>query len=53
MKIICNKNEFAEMVRNCYKSQYCSNCVLNSICDGQDSVVDFTDVIEDKEGDTD
>lgn len=53
MKIICNKNEFAEMVWSCYKSKYCYNCVLNSVCDGQDSVVAFTDVIEEKEGDTD
>ena len=53
MKIICNKTEFAEMVRNCYKANGCYDCVLNGACDGQDSVVAFTDVIEDKEGDTD
>lgn len=52
MKIICNKNEFAEMVLNCYKSQYCSDCVLNGVvCDGQDSVVAFTDVIDEGEKD--
>ena len=51
MKIICNKIEFAEIVRNCYKSTYCSNCALNSVCEGQDSVVAFTDVIEEGERD--
>lgn len=48
MKIICNKNEFAEMVRNCYKSNSCYGCVLNGMCGNKDSVVAFTDVIEDE-----
>lgn len=51
MKIICNKNEFAEIVRHCYKSNGCYSCILNGICDGQDSVVAFTDVIEEGEKD--
>lgn len=51
MKITCNKKEFADMIRNCYKSQYCSNCVLHDVCDGQDSIVAFTDVIEEGEKD--
>ena len=51
MKIICNKIEFAEIVRRCYHSDFCDLCALSGVCDGQDSVVAFTDVIE--EGDED
>lgn len=49
MRIICNKKEFAEMVRNCYKSGLCDLCILSGICDGQDSIVAFADVVEEPE----
>lgn len=49
MKIICNKQEFAEMVRNCYKSNSCTNCLLSGLCDGQNCVVTFADVVEESE----
>ena len=49
MKIICNKQEFAEIVRSCYKNTGCYNCALNGVCDGQDSIVAFADVVEEGE----
>lgn len=49
MKIICNKKEFAEIVRNCYKNSYCADCALNGVCGGQDSIIAFTDVVEEGE----
>lgn len=51
MKIICNKKEFAEIVRSCYKNTGCYNCALNGVCDGQDSIVAFADVVEEGEDD--
>ena len=51
MKIICNKNEFAEIVRRCYNAEDCNYCALSGACDGQDSVVAFTDVIDEGEKD--
>lgn len=49
MKIICNKQEFATIVRSCYRNTTCDDCVLNRVCDGEDSIVAFTDVVEEGE----
>lgn len=49
MKIICNKKEFAELVRKCYTSNSCLSCALSAVCDGQDSIVAFTDIVEEGE----
>ncbi len=35
MKIICNKNEFANMVRSClisHKNGHCLDCVFSCVC---------------------
>lgn len=50
MKIICNKIEFAQIVRNCYKADgRCDLCLLSGICGGGDSVVALADVEEERE----
>lgn len=50
MKLICNKREFAQLVIKCYKNEnYCTDCALYGVCDGQDSIVAFIDVVEEGE----
>lgn len=50
MKIICNKAEFAQLVRNCYRANgACGTCLLHDICNGEDSVVAMADVEEERE----
>lgn len=48
MKIICNKDEFADLVRSCLinsKERYCAGCVVSSVCtmgcgcDGDDAAM--------------
>lgn len=54
MKIVCNKSEFAKLVRNCEKSSgsgyaTCSGCVFSSVCSqaGEPEMHDVMCVIED------
>ena len=32
IKMVCAKEEFANMVARCHEKQYCSGCVLIDIC---------------------
>ena len=47
MKIICNKSQFASMVRMCYKTSLCYSCVLNEVCEGQSDLENMAEIIDD------
>lgn len=49
MKIICNKEEFSEMVVNCANSQSCANCILYDICDASESTINLVNLCEIRE----
>lgn len=48
VKIICNKADFAKMVKNCCRSMSCSECVLDDICVGTEELpfLNLVEVIE-------
>ena len=48
MKIICNKNQFAEMVCACYEASSCYNCVLSEVCAGQNDLIGMVEIKEDE-----
>lgn len=35
MKIIVDKHEYAELVRQCYSQMCCRGCALYGVCDGE------------------
>ncbi len=41
MNIVCNKNEFAMLVRNCQRNEgECEGCLFTSVCSGAGCVED-------------
>lgn len=49
VKIICNKADFAKMTMNCCRSQSCSECVFDDICDDiciENGKLPFLDLVE-------
>ena len=48
MKIICNKNQFAEMVCTCYEASSCYDCVLGKVCAGQNDLIGMIEIKEDE-----
>lgn len=44
MKIIVDKHEYAELVRQCYSQMCCRGCALYGVCDGENSVVAAAEV---------
>lgn len=48
MRIICTKDEYADLMANCQMSLDCRDCVLYEACRG---VIELNEMIEIEEGD--
>ena len=49
MKILCDKNEFALLVRNCQKAEFntlCDSCVFFDLCSDTDAIHRIEDICE-------
>lgn len=44
MKIICNKKEFAKLVRDCKRPSNCCGCALFSVCSMMSDSIDDLNV---------
>lgn len=47
MKIICTKEEYALIVRQCYSQMCCRGCALYGVCKAGDSIAAVAEVVED------